>query len=129
LPDETLAGAMERRTLLARYFLYVGGVLLAPVCDQKVGFRYRLAETAGIAAVERLKRTAGLASAVTWPGKTHVYKHFGVEKPTQKLRSFFSRQTEGEDGKKSQQYKHKVSSHPKFSDYRRHRDRQVSCPP
>jgi hypothetical protein len=58
---------------------------------KKVGFRYRQAESAGIAAVERLKRTAGLASAVTWLGKTHVAKHFGVEKPTQELRSFFSR--------------------------------------
>jgi hypothetical protein len=58
---------------------------------KKVGFRYRQAEDAGIAAVERFKRTAGLASAVTWLGKTHVAKHFDVEKPTQKLRSFFSR--------------------------------------
>src|SRR5258706_11025986 len=58
---------------------------------KKVGFRYRQAEIAGIAAVEKLKRTAGLASAVTWLGKAHVAEHFGVEKPTQKLRSFFSR--------------------------------------
>jgi hypothetical protein len=58
---------------------------------KKVGFRYRQAETAGIAAVDRLERTAGLASAVRWLRKAHVAKHFGVEKPTQKLRSFFSR--------------------------------------
>ena len=58
---------------------------------KKVGFRYRQAETAGVAAVERLERIAGLASAVRWLRKAHVAKHFGVEKPTQKLRSFFSR--------------------------------------
>ena len=58
---------------------------------KKVGFRYRQAEAAGIAAVERLERIAGLASAVRWLRKAHVAKHFGVEKSTQKLRSFFSR--------------------------------------
>jgi hypothetical protein len=58
---------------------------------KKVGFRYRQAQTAGIAAVERLERTTGLASAVRWLRKAHVSRHFGVEKPTQKLRSFFSR--------------------------------------
>ena len=57
---------------------------------QKIGFRYRQAETAGIAAVDRLERTAGLASAVSWLRKAHVAERFGVEKPTQKLRSFFS---------------------------------------
>jgi hypothetical protein len=58
---------------------------------KKVGFRYRQAEIAGIAAVERLERTAGLASAVRWLREAHVSKHFRVEKPTQELRSFFSR--------------------------------------
>ncbi len=45
---------------------------------KKVGFRYRQAEIAGIAAVERLERTTGLASAVRWLRKAHVAKHFGV---------------------------------------------------
>jgi hypothetical protein len=58
---------------------------------KKVGFRYRQAEIAGIAAVERLERTAGLASAMRWLRKAHVAEHFVVEKPTQKLRSFYSR--------------------------------------
>jgi hypothetical protein len=58
---------------------------------KKIGFRYRQAEIAGIAAVERLERTAGLASAVRWLREAHVTKHFGVEKPTQELRSFFAR--------------------------------------
>ena len=58
---------------------------------RKVGLRYRQAETVGIAAVERLERTAGLASAVRWLREAHVTEHLGVEKPTQKLRSFFSR--------------------------------------
>ena len=57
---------------------------------KKVGFRYRQAETAVGAAVERLERIAGLASAVRWLRKAHVAERFGVEKPTQKLRSFFS---------------------------------------
>jgi hypothetical protein len=57
---------------------------------KKVGYRYRQAETAVGAAVERLERTAGLASAVRWLRKAHVAERFGVERPTQKLRSFFS---------------------------------------
>jgi hypothetical protein len=57
---------------------------------KKVGFRYRQAEIAGIAAVERLERTAGLTSAVRWLRNADVAERFGVEKPTQKLRSFFS---------------------------------------
>jgi hypothetical protein len=58
---------------------------------KKVGFRYWQAEIAAIAAVEKLERTAGLASVATWLRKAHVAEHFGVEKPTQKLRSFFLR--------------------------------------
>ena len=58
---------------------------------KKFGFRYRQAETAGVAAVEKLERTAGLAWVARWLRKAHVAEHFGVEKPTQKLRSFFSR--------------------------------------
>jgi hypothetical protein len=58
---------------------------------KKVGFRYRQAEIAGIAVVEKLERTVGIASAVRWLRNAHVAEHFGVEKPTQKLQSFFSR--------------------------------------
>lgn len=58
---------------------------------KKVGFRYRQAEIAGIAVVERLERTVGFASAVRWLRNAHVAEQFGVEKPTQKLQSFFSR--------------------------------------
>jgi len=58
---------------------------------RKVGLRYRQAETAGIAAIERLERTAGLASVIRWLREAQVAKRLGVEKPTQKLRSFFSR--------------------------------------
>jgi hypothetical protein len=54
---------------------------------RKVGFRYKQAEIAGYVAVERLERTAGLASAMRWLRA----EHFGVEKPTRRLRSFFSR--------------------------------------
>ena len=58
---------------------------------RKFGFRYRQAETVGVAAVEKLERTAGLAWVARWLRKAHVAERFGVEKPTQKLRSFFSR--------------------------------------
>jgi len=58
---------------------------------KKFGFRYRQAETSGVAAVEKLERTAGLAWVARWLRKAHVAEHLGVEKPTQKLRSFFSR--------------------------------------
>jgi hypothetical protein len=58
---------------------------------RKFSFRYRQAETTGIAAVERLERTAGLASAMRWLRDAHVAEHLGVARPTQKLRSFFSR--------------------------------------
>ena len=58
---------------------------------KKLGFRYRQAEIAGITAVERLERTVGVGSAVRWLRSAHVAEHFGVEKPTQGLRSFFSR--------------------------------------
>ena len=58
---------------------------------KKLGFRYRQAEIAGIAAVERLERTVGVGSAVRWLRNAHVAERFGVEKPTQKLQSFFTR--------------------------------------
>jgi hypothetical protein len=58
---------------------------------RKVGLRYRQAEIAGTAAVERLERIAGLTSAVRWLREAHVAEHLGVEKPTQELRSFFAR--------------------------------------
>ena len=58
---------------------------------KKVGFRYRQAGIAGTAAFDSLERIAGLTSVVRWLRNAHVAKHLGVEKPTQKLRSFFSR--------------------------------------
>jgi len=58
---------------------------------RKISFRYQQAEIASSAAVERLERTAGLASAVSWLRKAHVAEHLGVEQRTRKLRSFFSR--------------------------------------
>ena len=58
---------------------------------KKVGFRYRQAGIAGIAAADSLERTAGLTSAMRWMRQAHVAQHLGVEKPTQELRSFFAR--------------------------------------
>jgi hypothetical protein len=56
---------------------------------KKAGFRYRQAETARTVAIEKLENVAGLASAIRWLRKAQVSE--GVEKPTEKLRSFFSR--------------------------------------
>jgi len=58
---------------------------------KKVGYRYRQAETVGIAALDTLKCSACFASVVTWLHRAHVAEHLGVERPSQKLRSFFSR--------------------------------------
>jgi hypothetical protein len=58
---------------------------------RKIGFRYRQAAIVSIAAVERLERTVGVGSALKWLRNAHVAEHFGIEKPTQKLQSFFSR--------------------------------------
>ena len=58
---------------------------------RKIGFRFRQAEIAGIAAVERLERTVGVGSVVRWLRSARIGEHFDVEKPTQKLQSFFSR--------------------------------------
>ena len=58
---------------------------------RKAGSRYRQAEIAGIAALEMLARAAGLESAVRSLREVHLAKRFGVERPTQKLRSFLSR--------------------------------------
>lgn len=58
---------------------------------RKFRSRYRQAELAGSAAIDRLERTAGLASAIRSLRRAHVAERFGVEKPTQKLRSLVSR--------------------------------------
>ena len=58
---------------------------------KKVGFRYWQAGIAGTAAFDSLERIAGITSVVRWLRNAHVAKHLGVEKPTQKLRSFFLR--------------------------------------
>ncbi|WP_245330658.1 hypothetical protein [Bradyrhizobium sp. AS23.2] len=58
---------------------------------RKAGVRYRQAEIVGVAAVKGLERTAGVGPAVRWLRNAHVAEHLGVEKPTQKLQSFFSR--------------------------------------
>jgi hypothetical protein len=58
---------------------------------KKVDFRYRQAGIVGTAAFDSLERIAGITSVVRWLRNAHVAKHLGVEKPSQKLRSFFSR--------------------------------------
>ena len=83
---------------------------------KKVGFRYRQAGIAGTAAFDSLERIAGLTSAVRWLRNAHVAKHFGVEKPTQELRSFFSRwsikfSAEYYEAKEQQAASHQPSHH------------------
>lgn len=58
---------------------------------RKLLFRYSQAEIVGAAAVEKLERVVGVGSVVTWLRNAHLVEQLGVEKPTQKLRSFFSR--------------------------------------
>ena len=58
---------------------------------RKIGFRFRQTEIASIAAVEGLERTVGVGSVVRWLRNARIGEHFDVEKPTQKLQSFFSR--------------------------------------
>lgn len=58
---------------------------------KKFRIRYRQGELAGIAAFERLERTAGLASAMRWLRRAHVAERFGVKRPSRKLRALVSR--------------------------------------
>ena len=57
---------------------------------RKVGFRYRQTYVAGTATADRLERTAGLTSAVKWLRGAHAARHLGVERPAQRIRSFFA---------------------------------------
>lgn len=57
----------------------------------KLGVRYSHARTIGLAAIEALERVVGVGPAVTWLRNAHLVEQLGVERPTQKLRSFFSR--------------------------------------
>jgi len=58
---------------------------------KKLGYRYRQADTVGLALFRGLMRSACFASLAGWLRNAHVAEHLGVERPTQKLRSFFSR--------------------------------------
>ena len=58
---------------------------------RKIGFRYRQAEIAAIATVERLERTAVLASAMNWLRKVSAAEYSTIEKYGGDLDSFFSR--------------------------------------
>ena len=83
---------------------------------KKVEFRYRQAEIAGAAAFDSLERTAGLTSAVRWLSNAHVAERLGAEKPTQKLRSFFSRwsikfSAEYYEAKEREAASHQLSPH------------------
>ena len=81
---------------------------------KKVGFRYRQAGIAGIAAADSLERTAGLTSAMRWMRKAHVAQHFGVEKPTQELRSFFARWSIKFSAEYYEAKERQAASHPQF---------------
>src|SRR5258705_76390 len=91
LPVYPAAWPQAKRHLLVQLVFKGYETLKRMYVIKKVGFRYRQAEIAGIAVVERLERTVGIASAVRWLRNAHVVEQFGGEKPTQKLQSFFSR--------------------------------------
>jgi hypothetical protein len=58
---------------------------------KKIGFRYRQADIAAVAAVERLERVAGFASTMMWLRKAYAAEYSYVEKYGGDLDSFFSR--------------------------------------
>ena len=91
LPVYPAAWPQARKHPLVQWVIRGYEAIKSVYVIKKVGFRYFQAETAGVAAVERLERTAGLASAVRWLRTAHVAEHLGVEKPTRQFRSFFSR--------------------------------------
>jgi len=91
LPVYPAAWPQARKHPLVQWVISSYEAIKSVYVIKKVGFRYSQAETAGVAAVERLERTAGLASAVRWLRAAHVAEHLGVEKPTRQFRSFFSR--------------------------------------
>jgi hypothetical protein len=91
LPVYPAAWPQAKKTPFVRLVVKVYETIKCVHVVRKVGFRYRQAEIAGSAVVERLERTAGLTSAVRWLREAHVAKQFGVEKPTQELSSFFAR--------------------------------------
>ena len=91
LPVYPAAWPQARKTPFVQLLVTSFDTIKRMYVIRKIGFRYRQAEIAGIAAIERLERCAGLASAVRWLRQAHVAERFGVEKPSQDLRSFFSR--------------------------------------
>ena len=91
LPVYPAAWPQARKTPFVQLLVTSFDTIKRMYVIRKIGFRYRQAEIAGIAAIERLERCAGLASAVRWLRQAHVAQRFGVAKPSQDLRSFFSR--------------------------------------
>jgi len=57
----------------------------------KLALRYAQAEIIGRAGVEALERVVGIGTVVTWVRNAHLVENLGVERPTQRLRSFFAR--------------------------------------
>ena len=91
LPVYPAAWPQARKHPLVQWLVRNYEAIKSVYVIKKVGFRYSQAETAGVAAVERLERTAGLASAVRWLRTADVAEHLGVERPTRQFRSFLSR--------------------------------------
>ena len=91
LPVYPAAWPQARKTPFVQLLVTSFDTIKRMYVIRKIGFRYRQAEIAGIAAIERLERCTGLASAVRWLRQAHVAQRFGVEARSQDLRSFFSR--------------------------------------
>jgi hypothetical protein len=58
---------------------------------KKINFRYHQAEVASLAAVQRLERSAGIASVLSWFLESNVAERARVRARNTRLRSFFSR--------------------------------------
>ena len=91
LPVYPAAWPQARKTPFVQLLVTSFDTIKRMYVIRKIGFRYRQAEIAGIAAIERLERCTALASAVRWLRQAHVAQRFGVEARSQDLRSFFSR--------------------------------------
>jgi len=91
LPVYPAAWPQAKKSVFARFMGKAYENIQRQYVIKKLGYRYRQADTIGIAVLNALMRSACFASLVRWLLNAHVAEHLGVERPTQRLRSFFSR--------------------------------------
>ncbi|WP_245329509.1 hypothetical protein [Bradyrhizobium canariense] len=91
LPVYPAAWPQAKKSVFARFMGKAYDNIQRQYVTRKLGYRYRQAETIGVAVLHALMRSACFASLGRWLQNAHVTEHLGVERPTQKLRLFFSR--------------------------------------